>query len=66
LSLDSIYFVWIKTNGMPSCQIWHGNQINTATGKPRDEGVIRKIELNDKEKHLTLDELKFVYPLNKE
>ena len=60
---EPIFFVWAKFNGKPFPQKWYGNQINTATGKPRDEGVLRKIELSDKEKDLTLDELKFVYPL---
>jgi hypothetical protein len=47
-------------------QKWYGDQIDAATGKLRDAGVVRKIELNDKEKKLTLTELQFIYPLNKE
>lgn len=49
-------------NGRISCEKSYYYHINSATGKPHDRGIIFEKVLTDKEKNMTLDELKMVYP----
>lgn len=61
---NKIYFVWIKFAGKPWPQLWFGDQLNSHNGKSRyrDDQILFKKELTDKEKNMTLDELTFIFP----
>ena len=58
-----MYLVYINQNGRVYPQKWEQLFINSETGKPRDENIVWKKLLSDKEAGMTLDELKMVYPL---
>lgn len=57
------YFVWTNVNGVPYPQKWYFDPTHSHNSKIKDEGVLKKIKLSDKEAGMSINELKFVYPL---
>ena len=62
--IETIYFVWIKSQGKFNPQKWHGLPINSATGKPQySNDVIAFSRLLDADECcLTLEQLCQKYP----
>lgn len=59
----STYFVWTNVNGIAYPQKWYYEPTHNATGKQKDENVLKKIKLSDKEAGMSIEELKFEYLL---
>lgn len=59
-----MWFIYRRVNGRVFPEKWNHDHVNSATGKAHDIGVVFKKELTDKEKNMTLDELKVTYPYN--
>lgn len=57
------YFVWVNVNGIPYPQKWLYEPTHNATGKTKDDNVLKKIKLSDMEAGMMIDELKQKYSL---
>lgn len=57
-----MYFVWMNNHGIAYPQKWWHEQINSATGKLKNENVIKKFKLSATEEDLLISELMQIYP----